>query len=88
MWATQLVSAYAKDKASFMRMLTMTEEETKKEKDNKGDDDTDHEFKCRQKFFYTTSLHNKIVHRFSLQHQQVIHQFIGELTTPPPDRKA
>ena len=88
MGATQLVSACAKDKASFVRMLTLTEEETKKEKDSKSDDDTDHEFKCRQKLFYTTSLHNKVVHHFTHRHQQVIHQFIGELTTPPPDCKA
>jgi hypothetical protein len=88
MGATQLVSAYAKDKASFVRMLTMTEEETKKEKDTKGDDDNDHEFKYRQKIFYSTSLHSKIISQFVHRHEQAICQFINELTTPPPDCKA
>jgi hypothetical protein len=85
---TQLLSAYAKDNISFVRMLTMTEEETKKEKDNKTDDDTDHEFKCRQNFFYTVSLHGKVIYQFARQHEQVRQQFITELPTPPPDPKA
>lgn len=86
--ATQLISAYASDKASFVRMLAMAEEETKKEKDCNSDDDADPEFKYRHRTDYRSGTQSKVIYLYTHHHEKVIQQFINELTTPPPDFKS
>lgn len=83
--ATQLMSAYASDKSSFVRMLAMAEEETKKEKDCNCDDDADPEFKYRHKTDYGSAIQGKVIYLYTHHRENVFQEFINELATPPPD---
>lgn len=87
--STQLLSAYARDKDSFVRMLAMTEEETKKEKDATPDD-PESEFKLKQKHITTAipASEGRVVYLLRYGWLQVVHQYIIELPTPPPDHLA
>ncbi len=66
-------------------MLAMAEEETKKEKDCNSDDDADPKFKYRNRTEYLPCVQSKVVYQHTHHHEKVIHQFITEHTTPPPD---
>ncbi|MFN8285878.1 MAG: hypothetical protein U0V74_03945 [Chitinophagales bacterium] len=84
---TQLVSSLVKDQGSFVNMLSMTEEENKKEKDEKDDNEcklTDHKhsIEVANHAFHTSNF------GFVLAAEEISHQFIGESTTPPPDSNA
>ena len=86
--STQLLSAYARNKASFVQMVTMTEEETKKEKDS-SPDDPESEFKLKQKHAVELpTAEGRVVYLLRYGWLQVIHQHIIELPTPPPDHTA
>ncbi|HLP20520.1 MAG TPA: hypothetical protein VK174_09480 [Chitinophagales bacterium] len=85
--ATQLASAYAKDKSSFVSMVTMSEEETKKEKESCDEDDADfwNDVRCKLQL-RNTYLSSAIMH--SYMHDtlnRLFYQFVLESPTPPPD---
>ncbi len=82
---TQLVSAYARDKASYVSMLNMNEEESKKEKDTTEDDLLETAFLDKQ----VQQLALVVITEHSVQlvasASLVQHQFIGDQHTPPPN---
>lgn len=85
--ATQLVSAYAKDKSSFVSMLTMTEEESKKEKESCDEDDVElySEFRCKTQEVNTYHFFSEENIYFRLSLKRISYQFVIESPTPPPD---
>lgn len=83
---TQLLSAYTKDSSAYVGMMSMTEEESKKEKESKEDNLPDEIMGQLvpvlkpvgfQKFVTCVLLTQK--------HAILNHQFWAELPTPPPD---
>ena len=85
---TSLLSSFARDKAGYVMLLNMAEEESKKAKDNKSDDDNDHEYKCRKGLFYSSQLSQQVICEYKQQHEDAVPQFIAEFTTPPPDSRS
>ncbi len=83
--ATQFVSAYSKDKSAFIGMLSMTEEETKKEKEAKEDfDDTKH-YKTRH-LFSPVSFHPRDSRLYLSESKlRITNQFVSDNPSPPPD---
>jgi len=82
---TQLASAYSKDKAAFVGMLNMTEEETKKEKESKEDTDDAKLFHQKPVLQpnYTLLLSDHIY--YTVSRVLLTNQFVIESPTPPPD---
>lgn len=85
---TQLVSTFSKDTSTLIGMLSMNEEETKKEKEGKEDVDYSKDIypKCSTLISPLASLGKYIY--FCDFKNRISHQFIIELPTPPPDFKA
>lgn len=85
MGVTQFVSSYSKNTASFIGMLSQTEEETKKEKDTKEEDSEYEDLK--QAYSFEEAGH--VLTQYSLgcirASEEVEHQHIGSLFAPPPN---
>ncbi len=81
----QLVSSYAKDKTSFANALNMNEEETKKEKDSKEDTVESKDFKPKPPLQVANFLYCEKSFGFILASEEVKHQYIADLHSPPPD---
>ncbi|HLP52278.1 MAG TPA: hypothetical protein VK154_15420 [Chitinophagales bacterium] len=85
--ATQLISSYSKDNSSFVSMLTMNEEETKKEKESCDEDDVEfwNDVRCKLQLrnTYLCSVSDNSYLHESLN--RVFYQFVLESPTPPPD---
>lgn len=83
--AMQLLSAYAKDRSTFVGMLSMNEEETKKEKESKEDTDYSKDIRSRiTSIISPLALTGSRIY-FCCSKSRINHQFIIELPTPPPD---
>lgn len=82
---TQVVAATCKDKASFAGMMSMTEEENKKEKDDKEDDAEWKAFEQKHSETYTSISHFDIQPGYLSHIQSVTPQFITDQPSPPPD---
>lgn len=83
---TQLVSAYARDKASYVNMLSVNEEEEgKKEQDNTEDNLL--EAALNSKYLQQPALLSGIVIAHSAYQiaEPVQAQYIGDKLTPPPN---
>lgn len=87
---TQVISALSKDKSAFVGMLSMNEEETKKEKESKEDFDDDIKEFAHKNFvtFSNVFFAAQNIYHSSSQIILISHQFIIERPTPPPDVKA
>ncbi len=85
---TQLVSAYSKDKSAFTNMLSMTEEETKKEKESKDCEDEYESQKHKELYLLPLSF---ATHQWVFSHNAITGfrlQYLAENPTPPPDQLA
>lgn len=82
---TQVVAATLKDKSSFSNMMTMTEEENKKEKDDKEDDAEWKNFEQKHSETYTSISHFDILPGYINYIQAVTPQYITDQPSPPPD---
>ena len=82
---TQLFSAYLKDTSAFVNMLSMNEEETKKDKGSEEDADYFNLF--HSKILFSVSAHSFVKKNsyFSTSKNRINYQFIIESHTPPPD---
>lgn len=82
---TQYVSSYAKNQFSFLSMMTMAEEENKKEKDDKDFTEDTKEFKENSYFRFADRFRIFQISGFSsfLEHYRL--QYIAEHLTPPPN---
>lgn len=82
---TQYISAHAENKSSFVSMLNMTEEETKKEKEAKDDSNDGKDLFLRH---HLTAIQHTIEQRYLVVCSDKDHrtrQFDAECPTPPPD---
>ena len=86
--ATQWATSFAPDKTAFMNMANMAEEETKKEKDAKGD-------AFEQKDLDQRHFTHLIIYHLSSQKvrtaayaEKAEDQFIFDKPTPPPDLRS
>lgn len=85
---TQLLSACAKDSSAFVGMMSMTEEESKKEKESKEDNLPDETIGQLVPILQPVAFHNFVSCILLAQKQSALnHQFWAELPTPPPDSK-
>lgn len=82
---TQVVAASLKDKASFKSMMSMVEEENKKEKDDKEDDAEWKAFEQKHSETYTSISHFDILPGYISHILSVTPQYITDQATPPPD---
>lgn len=82
---TQLFSAYAKDSSTFVGMINMNEEETKKEKES--EEDANYFNLYHSKILFPVSAHSFVKKNsyFSTSKNRINYQFIIESHTPPPD---
>jgi hypothetical protein len=81
----QLVSTYSKDTSVWIGMLSMNEEETKKEKESKEDVDYSKDIYPKNiTVISPLAFTGKYIY-FCCSKNRVNHQFIIELPTPPPD---
>ena len=83
--ATQVVAATLKDKASFKSMMSMVEEENKKEKDDKEDSAEWQAFTQGHSETYTAISHFDFNLGYISHIQSVTPQYITDQATPPPD---
>lgn len=82
---TQFVSSYSKDTSVLIGMLSMNEEETKKEKESKEDVDcTKDVYPKNSTLFSPLAFTDKYIY-FCCSKNRINDQFIIELPTPPPD---
>ena len=82
---TQLVSTYSKDTSALIEMLSMNEEETKKEKESKEDVDYSKDIYSRNITLTSPLAFIGNYIYFCCYKNRINHQFIIELPTPPPD---
>lgn len=82
---TQVLAATCKDKSSFASMMSMTEEENKKEKDDKENDAEWKAFQQKHSEEYTSISHFNIQQGYLNHIQAVTPQYITDQPTPPPD---
>lgn len=86
---TQVISALSKDKATFVGMLSMNEEETKKEKESKEDIDDEIKDFEHKNFPVFSNVFFAAQHIYQSNSQIIIsYQFVIENPTPPPDCRA
>lgn len=83
--ATQVLAATLKDKASFKSMMTMVEEENKKEKDDKEDTAEWQAFTNSHSETYTAISHFDVNPGYLSHIKSVTPQYITDQATPPPD---
>ncbi|MCW5906504.1 MAG: hypothetical protein KIS94_01480 [Chitinophagales bacterium] len=83
--ATQWISARAADKSSFVRMMAMTEEETKKEKDTNTTETETEYCGVQEKFTPPSNLPRYTISTYIALHERILPQFVSDLSTPPPD---
>ena len=83
--ATQVVAATLKDKASFKSMMTMVEEENKKEKEDKEETAEWQAYTHGHSESYTAISHFDINLGYISHIQSVTPQYITDQATPPPD---
>lgn len=88
MGVTQVVAATLKDKASFKNMMSMVEEENKKEKDDKEESAEWQAFTQHHSETNTSISHFDIKSGYISHIQSVTPQFITDQPTPPPDFRA
>ncbi len=82
---TQLVSTYSKDTSALIGMLSMNEEETKKEKESKEEADYSKDIYPKNSTLLSpVAFTGKYIY-FCCSKSRINHQFIIELPTPPPD---
>ncbi|MFN8294164.1 MAG: hypothetical protein U0T72_10600 [Chitinophagales bacterium] len=80
---TQLAAAYSIDKDAFIVMLNMAEEETHKETDNSQSSSSEYEHKNGIAQHYCDE--GGFIYQFVTRNERVVHQFISEQTSPPPN---
>ncbi|MBS1612677.1 MAG: hypothetical protein JST49_07660 [Bacteroidetes bacterium] len=83
--ATQVLAATLKDQASFKSMMTMVEEENKKEKEDKEETAEWQAYAQSYSETYTSIAHFDIQSAYISHIQSVTPQFITDQPTPPPD---
>lgn len=83
--ATQYLSYYAKNDTSFVNMMTMAEEESKKEKDQKEFTEDYKDFERKNRLIFASPAHTtlSILPPFDTEH--LLQQHISEQLTPPPN---
>jgi hypothetical protein len=85
---TQLASSLSLDKSTFVGMLNMTEEETKKEKESKEDTCSDKDLKYKHSGFALHPTFPSIRETYLASKNRIEHQFLSENPSPPPDSLA
>lgn len=83
--ATQVVAATLKDKASFKNMMSMVEEETKKEKEDKEETAEWQAFTQHHSEPHSSIAHFNLAQGYISHIQSVTPQYITDQPTPPPD---
>lgn len=85
MGVTQYMSSFAKNQSSFLSMMTIAEEESKKEKDDKDFTEDTQEFRDNNYFRFTDRFRIFQISGFSFLLEHYPLQYIAEQLTPPPN---
>ncbi len=82
---TQYAGAYTKNSSAFVSMLTMTEEENKKESESKEDVDDTKEARVRPLQFSPVNIALQVGMGYAYAHGILMQQYTVDQPTPPPD---
>jgi hypothetical protein len=86
MGVTQLASACCKNSSTFVSMLNINEEETKKEKESKEDDCSKHFRQTQLELPAGIALTGRLIY-FCDSKSRCLYQVVIENPTPPPDSR-